>query len=323
MSSGDGSAGTHRVGRRRLLAALGLAATGVSSRAGTDMSNDPPREHRIGRFQFTLGSTLLPRGRYQSIYGVEVSTVAAAPGQATLLWAERLAALRSGPKPPGAAERILRGFELLPAVPAVLYHETPDNPGLVTLLAGKPFGDHLLLVARSADVAAAANLEKLVRGVVLGYRPAGQQGFDVGFGTLTSEPGVNEEARLTLTHAALPEFDIRFDSHNVREPERADPLQDFEQDRQRLAGGVALSLLRNQPRRAAGLEGREGWVQFAYKTGENSLRLSWSYPGVAGQATTPAIMIVATARQQDRPALAAAWDMMLGSMRPIPPAPRP
>lgn len=283
------------------------------------MTPDTPQAHRIGRFQFQLPAALKPQGRRQTIYRVVASTQATAPGQAPALWAQQVAAVRAGARPPGVAERVLRSFELEPGVPALLYHGHPDNAGLVTLLAGKAFNDHLLLASRDGEVASAANLEKLVRIVMRGYVPAGRQGFDIGHGTLGSEPGVNEEARLTLVHGSLPEFDIRFDSRTVREPERADPLQDFEQDRQRLAGGVTLSLLRNQPRTAAGLPGREGWVQSVGKaSGEVSLRFSWAHPGLPGQATAPAIMIVATARGSDRAALEAAWEMLLGSLQAIP-----
>lgn len=283
------------------------------------MTPDTPAPHRIGRFQFQLPAALKPQGRHQAIYRVEVGTQASAPGQAGALWASRLATLRAGGKPPGVAERVLRSFELEPGVPALLYHSHPDNPDLVTLLAGKAHNDHLLYASRDGELASAANLEKLVRIVMRAYVPAGRQGFDIGHGTLGSEPGVNEEARLTLAHASWPEFDFRFNSRTVRELERADPLQDFEQDRQRLAAGATLTLLRNQPRTAAGLPGREGWVQSVGKaSGEVSLRLSWAFPGRPGQATAPAIMIVATARGSERAALEAAWEMLLGSLQPIP-----
>ncbi len=290
------------------------------------MNPTDPQEHRIGRFRFLLPRALAVRGRSQGLYRADVGTVDIAPGGADAWWTARLAGLRAGKRPPGVADIVIRPLALGPGVQGVLYHANAETAVLQTVLAMKAFDDHLLFVARQTEAGGVPQIEKLVRGVVDAYVPGGREGFDVGRGCITSVPGVNEESRVALRHAALPDVELDFETHTVREPEKTDPLADIEHDRQRLsAGGGSLTVLRNQPRRAAGLDGMEGRLLVRQKAAAGAaglLRFSWSHPGLAGQALAPAIMIVATARPQDQAALEAAWDLMLGSLQPLPPARR-
>lgn len=329
----NGSRSSTADGRRTLLL-HGLAASAGwvlpgplrAAAAGLPMSA-APFELRIGRFRFVAEAGLALKGRSQGMYRADAGTTAIAPGGAEAWWAARIEALRRGKPPPGAADVVIRQFTLAPGVPAVLHHASADTARLQTVLAMKAFDDHVLHVARQTEVAGVADIEKLVRAVVEAYVPAGREGFDIGHGCLTAGPATNEEAQLRLVHATLPDLVIDVDTRTVRAPQKTDPLQDVDHDRQLFAsGGGSLTVLRNQPRSAAGLAGMEGRLLLkdpSSRTGGGSLlRFSWRHPGVPGQALAPAVNLVATARPPDQATLEAAWERLLGSLQTLPLATR-
>jgi len=283
------------------------------------------REHRIGRFRFLLPAALVVQGRSQSIYRAEAGTVAIPPGTADAWWAAKLATLRRGKRPAGVADIIIRPLAVpAPEMRGVLHYAGPDTPELQTVLVMKPFADHLVHISRQTEADGVPEIEKMVLGTIASYVPGGREGFDIGHGSLTSVPGVNEQARIAFRHASLPKLELDFDTRTVRAPEKEDPLAGVEQDQQRLAAaGQTLTVLRNQRRSVAGLPGMEGRLLLkAIPPADSLLRYSWSHPGVAALPTAPAIMVVASAPQRDQAALEAAWEQLLGSLQLLPLAAR-
>ena len=275
--------------------------------------------HRIGRFQFDLPPGFRESGRSQSIYRTNVSTIPLAPSDASAYWMQRLSEIRAQRAPAGVSEVIVRSFQLLPEVPAVWYHRNSEVANLFTLEAMKPFNNHALLVSRGLEGPDQASVEKLLKILIKAYAPDAQKGFCVGFGTLVSEPGVNEQVQLALIDASRPNLEISLETHTVREPEAVDPLEDIEQDKRRFAAeDGSLKVLRHESRTAAALRGMESWLSIGTADKRETLRFSWSYPGTPGNAGAPAIMLVATAEVAYRAQLVAAWEEMTKTLRPVP-----
>jgi hypothetical protein len=204
-------------------------------------------------------------------------------------------------------------------VQAVWYHSNPDVANQLTIQALKTYSDHVLVVSRGVEAGGEQEIEKLLKIIIDSYVPGAEKGFCVGYGMVTSVPGQNEQAGMSLTDKSLLGFDITFDTHTVREPERTDPLEDIEHDKKAFAAaGHAITVLHNKQRLAADLTGMEGWLSVRTSDNKAILRFSWSYAGTPGSAGAPAIMIVGTASTKDHVELEAAWDELLKSLRTIP-----
>src|SRR5260370_20626824 len=103
-----------------------LPTAGTSDRSGRNLEC-------IGRFQFSLPETMTVNGRSQTIYTVDVSTVAAPPGGAKVVWAEHMARINALSPPKGVPTVVARTFQLQAGVPAVWYFPSKEAPELLAV----------------------------------------------------------------------------------------------------------------------------------------------------------------------------------------------
>ncbi|OGS17048.1 MAG: hypothetical protein A2219_02685 [Elusimicrobia bacterium RIFOXYA2_FULL_50_26] len=289
----------------------------IMEKTMTEKSIDNP--WFIGRFHFVLPSTLVLSGRSQSIYRVTIKTVPIPPSGPQIIWADRLTQIRSLGLPPDETDAVVRSFELQPGMPAVWYRNSRQFAQLRMLEAMKPEVDHVLLMARATDAGKEYLVETLLKNVVNAYETGHARGFCVEHGSIAGEPGENEQARASFDHPSLPSFEITFYTHTVREPSRMNPLSEIDDlQAQSAREGVQLKVLKDEPRSAAGLSGRENITSLAEPGAAPFVRFTWHFPGVPLRSDQPEILLEASARLVDQAELRAVWEALLGSLRQVP-----
>ncbi|MDD5298327.1 MAG: T6SS immunity protein Tli4 family protein [Rhodocyclaceae bacterium] len=303
-----------------LLAGGSLAQSPAHLSVDHSAMTSPDNSWCIGRFRFSLPPGWRPTGRKQSIYRVDVQVRS---GGAEALWQERLAKVRQLAPPPGATAALIRTFELERGVPAVWYRSSDVFTHIISLEALKPVPEGTLMLAREAVVGKEAAAEQLVKNVVRAYAPDQRQGFCLERGAIVTEPGQNEETRISFDNPSLPGASLSLDTHTVRQPDLADRGAGIrEQAGKTGADGEQVAIRRDSVRKAANLEGREMLLSQSGGKRAPSVQFLWRYAGSALRADQPEIIFEATGDAGQGRALGEAWEMLFGSLRPVPLASR-
>src|ERR1051326_8800480 len=275
---------------------IGCAGPGAEKRprpATTDRSGR--NMDCIGRFQFSLPETLTVTGRKQTIYTVDVSTIASPPGGAMTVWNERMSRINALSPPQGVNRVVARTFQLQTGVPAVWYFRSKESPELLALEAMKALPDHVLIVNRGADLDAPERqvilqgggqeiVERLVKNVIDAYVPAATLGFCVGYGAITSKPSKNEETRIMLGHRSLGDLKIRIETHTVTAPDTRTYSDLDEESHQAAARGGQMTVMSEAARPVAGLPGKEMRISVASPGDRPFVRFTWHFSGVPGRS---------------------------------------
>lgn len=277
----------------------------------------------IGRFRFTLTALVKLAGRNQSIYGVDASTALLTSDSADAVWSARLSRIRSLKPPAQVRGPVIRNFQVETGAPAVWYFASSTFDRVRRLEAMKTVGDHALVVWFDAQAGKESLAETLVRNVINSYAPGGEHGFCIGHGSITSEPGMSEQALASFVHGELPEFRVSFDTHTVREPATTHPLSDIDEEKRQLeAAGGQLRVLRDTERTVSNLLGREGRISVVSPGEKPFVRFTWHFPGTGWRSDQPEIMIKGIALMEHQAMLEAVWEAMLQSVRTVTLSPR-
>jgi type VI secretion system (T6SS) Tli4-like immunity protein len=276
----------------------------------------------IGRFYLTVPDVLIVAGRSQSIYRVDVDTVPIPSGGLQALWDATVVKFRPLPAPQDSDSSDRATFTLQPGVRAIWYIANPSSPQIRTLKGIKPVANHAVIAARSGETGKEQNVETLVRNVLDAYQPVTTQGFCVGFGSINSEPGVNEQTLISFDHKKIHDFDIRFETRTVSKPD-TQTYSDVDEEKELTASaGGKLNVLRDHSRSVAGLEGKEIAISASAPGEPASLRFTWHFPGVPQSSSKPMINIVGSAPVSQQPELEKIWDALLKSIQTVPPSPQ-
>lgn len=282
--------------------------------------------HCIGRFTFSVPLNVMVTGRSQSIYRVDVKTTPIADGDAQQVWSNILRNAKSVSPPPGQIQSVLHTFELLPSVNAVWSFWSRDVPRSLELSAVKAFSDHVLTVSRRVAVSDTEireialgkpheRAETLVRNVVNAYRQGTTTGFCAEFGSVVSEPGVNEETLIALRDSTAEDVRIKVSTVTVDEPDHRTYSNLSEERQLAAAQHEQLSVLKEEPVTAAGLTGIEIRIAAGKPVNPQFLRFTWHFAGEPYKADRPAINIVGTALATERARLESLWSVVLQSFR--------
>jgi hypothetical protein len=272
----------------------------------------------IGRFQLTVPETLRVTGRSQSIYSVDIRTMPLPPDGVQALWQDRLSHLQSLSPPPGEKSAIIRRFELQPGIPGIWYFGTSYATDVRNLEAIRPLADHAVLVTLDGEAGRETVVETLVRNVLNAYVPSQSQGFCVGNGSITSEPGTNEHAGIGFEHKILHGVEISFDTQTVKVPDTRTFSNLYEEKEIVNANGGKLAVLLDHQRSVAGLEGKEMRISVTSPNETPSVRFTWHFTGVPADSSKPMINIKAVAPSAEQKSLETIWEGVLQSVRPTP-----
>lgn len=289
------------------------SGTRRTTRAGMSMTSDG-KEQCIGRFQFNVPAELSISGRSQSIYRVKVNTAPRPQRGLDDLLKEQVSRLGGG------KATVVRTFDLEPGVRAAWYIEDPGKPQLRGLLAVKDGGDHAFVATRNGEASKSAGVESLVKTVVDSYVPAGRKGFCVELGAIVSEPGLNEETLIVFSDARVPELELEFSTRTVSSPDTTTYSNLDEEKTVAASHGGTLTVLRDQPRRVAGLQGKEIWMMAEIPQQKPLVRYTWHFAGVPQNSAKPMINIKGIAPSDKRGNLESIWETVLESIRAVPPA---
>ena len=274
--------------------------------------------HCIGRFQFAAPEAFNVTRRSQTIYRVNVRTDLLPLGGTEAAWQNRLARIRALAPQPAAPDPIVRTFDLQPGMPAIWFIGDADSPQLRNLEAMKPVGNHVVRADALADAGKETLAEGLVRDILNAYHPETSHGFCIGDGSITLEPAQIEKTSLELTHRKLADLKLRLDTETVKEPD-SKTLSNVEEEELAIAArGGHMSILRNQPRIAAGLSGKEIRISVVVPGAHPFVRFSWHFPGAPINGVKPQIDIVGSAPTEQQAELVITWEAVLQSLRPIP-----
>ena len=161
-------------------------------------------------------------------------------------------------------------------------------------------------------------LETLVRNVLNAYVPGQSQGFCVGNGSITSEPGTNEHAGIGFEHNKVHGMEIFFDTQTVKEPD-TQIFSNLDEEKEVVnANGGKLTVLLDHQRLVSVLEGKEMRISVTSPNETPTVRFTWHFAGVPADSSRPMINIKAVAPTADQKSLETIWEGVLQSVRPTP-----
>lgn len=289
---------------------------------GTIMSDRVSDESQcVGRFRFHPPAGFRVAARFQSIYRTEVRTLDVDAAQGRDYWSKRLGEIRSGANTP-LQTNAFRTLDLAPDVRGVWYLGSPTYPDVRTVEVMRQLTDHVLLLKREADAGKEEVAQNLLREILGGYAPGSERGFCIGRGSITLQPSQNEESRLILSSTTVKDLELKIETRTAGAPDTTTFADVDEETQVAKAGGGQLTVLRNDARKAAGLAGKELWIQVVVPRESSLARFTWHFAGQPGTSEHPVIDIIGTARVEDRAALEHAWESVLGSLAPTEVGPR-
>ncbi len=269
----------------------------------------------LGRFSLSLPAGWSPAGREQMIYRSRVTDdfhrfvpVAGMSRQNRILRGEL-----------SPADPVLREFSLDGVGPGAWFGlGSPTSPSRhVVLLAGTVEAGVRLEVLASTGKEAQA--QEGLRQLAAGYRPGARSGFCLPNGAFAVDPGRNESTRIAAESSRILGAELRFSTVAVSTPRTDGPLADPAADAQALAGsGTTLKPLSQTERTVAGLNGRDSRAQLQEPGKAPTLIYRYFFAGLALNAAAPEIIIALDGPADQQPALDAAWNQLLDSVRPVP-----
>ena len=248
------------------------------------------KQMSLGRFNFSLPKEFDLVGRHQSIYHVAVETVPLQDKSPDDLWHKRIEKIKAKK----VFSKMLWETEVHPGFPAVFYQEDPSVPR-VTLEAQKTLENHLLILKYEGKKGMEKDILRLISITAGGYKKGTSKGFNIGVGSLTSKPSLNEHARIRFKNKAL-QTEVSIDTQTVGRVSTHHPLDDVSNDIKDLAlQGIKLKVLKDKKRTVADFPGFEGLVIFDVPDEEPFFIYTWFFHGEAGgNSFKPKILIKVT-----------------------------
>jgi len=197
-------------------------------------------------------------------------------------------------------------FELAPGVPGMT---SPDGHGL--LIEGLQVRDGTALwLLRDTTPEKVSVARKLLAGIVERFSLGGGRAFCLGEASIDMR-SLSETAHLRLAGPSKA-FTIDFQSQTITQPVSTAQTLDEE-----LASGTVREVLRERRREVAGLPGLERWITYEVPGEPLRVRLTWAFEGEPRSSLRPSVSIYGFAPASERAGLEAAWEQVLGSLRPL------
>jgi hypothetical protein len=220
----------------------------------------------------------------------------------TQSWLRHLTPIKQ-PSPSQALPGSVRDFSLSGVGPAVWYRPSPLYPDDRKLLAMKPGQESALFLEASASAGRESVAEQVIAKVAAGFVPGSAEGFCLEHGAFVMRPSKNERARASFVGGGV---DVSVQTETVAAPDEG----------QAVPGGFSgIQVLAKDARSLDGLAGIEQRVRVTEKDTKPMLTYSWIYPGQSADGLRPRIQLQATASDDHRRALDAAWKTLLDSWR--------
>ena len=263
----------------------------------------------LGRFNFSLPEEFDLLGRHQSIYHVEVVTIALQDKSPDDLWYKRLEKIKAK----NVSSKMLWEREVHPGFPAVFYQVDPSVPS-VTLEAQKTLEDHLLILKYEGKKGMEKDILRLISITAGGYKKGIAKGFNIGAGSITSKPSLNEHAFIKFKNKAL-QTEVSINTQTVGRVLNKHPLDDVSNEVKGLAlEGIKLKVLKDKKRTVADFPGFEGRVILDSPDEEPIFRYTWFFQGETGNSFKPEILIKVIGPAKHIEEVNEIWENLLKSL---------
>ncbi len=269
----------------------------------------------LGRIDFNLSQQYMLSGRIQNIYYVDVTTTSLAGMNAEDVFRNKIKYIKEQHIKAGNKEKSIQIKEIEPGFNAIFYQENSSSPELVKLEAQKIVNNDLLEMSFEGK---AGKENEMLRGISIiakSYHAGISHGFNVGAGSITSTPGLNEYARASFKeHENKIVLNI---SSQVATPHlNHHPLQDIEDEIKGLTNdGIILKVIKNEERTVAGFNGYEGLISFNDGKEEPQFRFTWFTPGITADSFSPEILIKARGPLKNIDSFKTIWEELLKSLK--------
>jgi hypothetical protein len=277
------------------------------------MENLELKQWSLGRFNFSLPEQLYLAGRNQSIYEVEVSTVPLENQSADSIWKNHLEKIKSENSSTRYPEGIIWTKEVNPGFYAVSYQKD-TSVHAVTVKGQAVFGDHLLLLKYSGKLGMEDEILRLISITAGGYRVNDAEGFNVGYGSITSEPGINEHAFASFKNDQ-GKTEVTINTQTPGKYLSDHPLENISHEIKGIEmEGGKLKVLRDDRRTVADFRGYEGLVIVESPDEDPIFRYTWFFQGETGNAFKPEILIKMIGPSDQLEIVKETWENLLKSL---------
>jgi len=267
-----------------------------------------------GRLDYVLPKNFKQKGRDQSIYSVKVKEISLNNKSLLEDWTNRVEQFRLKHLASGNNIDTMSVGEILPGFYYAFYHED-DDLDVITVEAHKLIGDNVLCLKYTGMVGKEKNMLRQVSGPAEGYRPNINRGFNIGEGSLTSGPSINE-----MTFAVFEDdrgmFELSIRTDTVGSYLNKGPLDNIAYEIEGLRiEGIVLKVEQKGERVVAGFPGEEGLVTFENpKEKEANFKFTWFYTGETAKAYKPEIRIKLIGKLDDLEVAKKVWTNLMNSI---------
>lgn len=269
----------------------------------------------LGRFDFSLPEQFELIGRNQSIYFVEVMTQPIKDISSDSLWHLRLDKIRSENTPREQPLVTVLNEEMINGLQTVSYQKDPSRQ-VVTVEAQKAFKDHILILTYEGKKGREKDILRLISITVEGYQIGVHRGFNVGFGSITSIPGLHEHAFANFNDK-IKQTELTIENQTVGNVFNEHPLDDISDDIKNFAlNGIKIKVLKDNRRSVADLPGFEGLITFDGTDEEPIYRYTWFFQGETANSFKPEILIKMTGPTEHLDIANEIWENLLKSFSP-------
>ena len=269
----------------------------------------------LGRIDFDLSQQYKLLGRNQNIYYVDVTSTSISELKAEEVWRDKVKTIKAKHIKSGNKEETIRIKEIEPNFKAIFYHTDTSSPELVKLEAQKSVKNSLLEMKFEGKTDKENDMIRGLSIIANAYHTDTPYGFNVGSGSVTSTPGLNEYARATFNDQ-VHKIDLNISTQVATTHLNQHPLHDIEDEIKGLTNdGIILKVLKNEDRSAAGFKGYEGIISLDDGKEEPQFRFTWFTPGETADSFKPEILIKVHGPLKNIDLFKATWEELLNSIK--------
>jgi hypothetical protein len=269
----------------------------------------------LGRFDFCLPIQFELIGRHQSIYFVEIWTNPLQDQSPEILWQLCLTKINDENTFEDSTYKITWIGEINPGFPFVFYQPDSEEP-TVTLEAQKTIENHLLLFKYDGKKGMEKEILRLISIIADEYQYGIPYGFNVGLGSVTSIPGINEQAFAKFVTENL-KTEVSIYTQTVGNILNDKPLDDISNEiKHHKLEGIDLKVLKDNERIVSEFSGFEGLILLDFPNEEPIFRYTWFFQGEKTNSFKPEILIECTGPASLLDSWHGIWENLLKSFSP-------
>lgn len=267
----------------------------------------------LGRINFTLSDSLKLTGRNHNIYFVDIKAKTLSDIDSSDYWKGKINSINnkiSKSRLTNNLTSIILDSDFFVA----FYNDKAIDSDIIKLEAQKSFDNTILEMSFEGK---SGKEDEMLRGIKIitnSFEKSSPYGFNIGNGSITSTPGINEHTRATFKDDNN-NIKLEISTQVATQYLNSHPLEDIEHEIKGFAlDGITLKVLKNTERTVAGFNGYEGMITLETKDEIPEFRFTWFTPGVTADSFKPEIRIKATGPIENIEEFKMIWEIILNSL---------